>query len=119
MMGMKPIKEEGLDGGFQRSRGFSSNNRALDCCRGHFHHRVSLRIGERGFTEASCLALDQRGTSFNQVVYGGFVKWGYSQITNFHSIFSYKASVLGYPPIYGNLHMVWLKMIRGFTNPKA
>ena len=65
ILGMKPIKDEGLDG-------FSmvSPNWALHCCRGHLHHRVSLRIGACGFTLASCSTWDQRRTWFNQVVYG-------------------------------------------------
>ena len=30
-------------------------------------------------------------------LYGGFLKWGYSQIIHFYRIFHYKQSILGYP----------------------
>ena len=35
-------------------------------------------------------------STFSMNLYGGFLKWWYSQITNFNRVFHYKPSILGY-----------------------
>ena len=41
-------------------------------------------------------------------IYGGFLKWGYPQIINFHRIFHCKPLLLGYPSIAGNPHIYYI-----------
>ena len=37
---------------------------------------------------------------YDELLYGGFLKWGYPLIIQVHGIFHYKPSIVGYPPVW-------------------